>query len=82
MSRTVRVRADVLARSNCLDGTPHYYEWEGWSNPEDSLTMRWKPAVDYHVGYKWLWLNQAQTDDTKTTLETVYDVKFADERYA
>lgn len=72
----------MLVRSNCLDGTPLYYEWEGWSNPEDSLTMRWKPAVDYHVGYKWLWLNHAQTDDTKTTLETVYDVKFADERYA
>ena len=68
--------------SNCLDGTPHYYEWEGWSNPEDSLTRRWKPAVDYHVGFKWLWLNHAQNDDTKITLETVYDVTFADERNA
>ena len=43
--------------------------------------MRWGAAVRYHVGFKWIWLNHAQTNDTKITLETVRNVKFADEFY-
>lgn len=44
--------------------------------------MRWSAAVHYHVGFKWLWLNQANTNDTKLTTETLFDVKFGDELFA
>ena len=68
--------------SNCLDQAPRYYEWEGWADDDISLTRRWGAAVHYHVGFKWLWLNQAQNNGTSITLETVYHVKFADELFA
>jgi len=66
---------------NCLDGTPRFFEWEGWSDPENSLTQRWYPAVQYHVGYKWLWLNH-HASTAEMQLETVEHVVFADERFA
>ncbi|KAI8998939.1 hypothetical protein BD414DRAFT_476483 [Trametes punicea] len=66
---------------NCLDGVDRYYDWPGWSDPEDGLAQRWLPAVRYHVGYKWLWLNQPASNATLTTV-TVDDVKFADELFA
>ncbi|KAI0956935.1 hypothetical protein AcW1_005492 [Taiwanofungus camphoratus] len=67
---------------NCLDGTPRYYEWEGWSDPTQTLGRRWYPAVQYHVGFKWLWLNAHRPLPAKLTIETVENVVFADERFA
>jgi len=82
-----------LLHFNCLPG-PRYYEWQGWESPEDDraagtdgLARRWGTAVKYHVGYKWLWLNQCSEriakpnlpSCAKVTVEKVYDVKFADE---
>jgi hypothetical protein len=42
------------------------------------MNKRWGAALRYHRDYKWYWLNVAQTDDTKLTIETVHDVVFAD----
>lgn len=67
--------------SNCLEG-PRYHEWSGWDDPNDSLARRWAPAVRYHAGYKWLWLNQ-QTDGgagSGVVVETVLEPGFADEQ--
>ena len=44
--------------------------------------MRWNAAVRYHVGFKWIWLNQASNNETKLTSEIVSDVKFGDELFA
>ncbi|KAF7964716.1 hypothetical protein HWV62_3677 [Athelia sp. TMB] len=73
-----------LLHFNCLEGTPRYYEWEGWSDPTLSLTQRWHPAVQYHVGFKWIWLNKHPKDRAGATLamETTHDVVFADEVFA
>lgn len=67
--------------SNCLEG-PRYHEWSGWDDPKDNLARRWAPAVRYHAGYKWLWLNQ-QTNagaESGVVVETVLEPGFADER--
>ncbi|CCM05333.1 uncharacterized protein FIBRA_07547 [Fibroporia radiculosa] len=66
---------------NCLDGTSRYYQWDGWSDPTNPLTRRWWPAVQYHIGFKWLWLNTHQSNAT-LTVETVDNVVFADELFA
>ena len=68
----------VSLSSNCLEG-PRYFEWDGWKDSNNSLASRWAPAVNYHVGFKWLWLNHGQTNDTKITIETIHEVKFADQ---
>lgn len=62
--------------------TDNYYDWDGWSDPNDSLNIRWGPAVRYHVGYKWTWLNQDRSDATRLTIETEDHIQFADLRYA
>jgi hypothetical protein len=67
--------------SNCLHHTDVYYNWAGWSNPEESLTKRWKPAVEYHVGFKWLWLNRGSTD-SPIEMQTLIDPPFADQLFA
>ncbi|OCH95218.1 hypothetical protein OBBRIDRAFT_720832 [Obba rivulosa] len=68
---------------NCLDGPARFFEWDGWADPENSLTKRWWPAVQYHVGFKWLWLNRRRDMPAgNVTIETVEDVKFADELFA
>ena len=77
--------SDVATRptfhSNCLDDI--YYHWAGWSNPEESLTKRWKPAVDYHIGFKWLWLNRGSTTgNTTVDIQVVISPLFADQRFA
>ena len=60
-----------------------YFEWAGWDDPGESLNVRWGPAVRYHAGYKWTWLNMApDAARTRLTLETVRDVQFADVLYA
>ncbi|KAH8108212.1 hypothetical protein BXZ70DRAFT_884088 [Cristinia sonorae] len=66
---------------NCLDGTPRFFEWEGWSDPKNPLTRTWGPAVSYHSGYKWLWLNQGQKDVQTMTVETIRAILFGDEQY-
>ena len=63
----------------------------------EGLARRWGTSIKYHVGYKWLWLNRGAerpaatlgTDDShgksrtaKVTVETVTNVKFADEVFA
>lgn len=70
-----------LLHFNCLHNTDVYYNWAGWSNPEDSLTKRWKPAVDYHVGFKWLWLNRGSANST-VDVQALIDPLFADQRFA
>jgi len=70
-----------LLHFNCLHHTDVYYNWAGWSDPEDSLTKRWKPAVDYHVGFKWLWLNRGGASST-VDIQVVIDPIFADQRFA
>ncbi|KAI9056644.1 glycosyltransferase family 8 protein [Trametes sanguinea] len=70
-----------MVHFNCLDGVDRYYDWPGWSDPENGLAQRWLPAVRYHVGYKWLWLNMPASNAT-LTMETLFDVKFADEIFA
>ena len=58
-----------------------YYDWAGWSDPEESLTKRWGSAVEYHVGFKWLWLNRGSTDSA-VDMQTIIDPPFADECFA
>jgi hypothetical protein len=70
-----------LLHFNCLDGTPVYYEWSNWSDPELGLVKRWKPAVDYHVGFKWLWLNRGHTE-SPVDIQVITDPLFADQRFA
>jgi hypothetical protein len=53
-------------------------DWKGWSNPEELVTQRWGPAVKYHNGYKWIWLNSGHAS---VQIETT-QVTFADERFA
>lgn len=72
----------LIVYSNCLN-TERYQEWEGWSNPDDELGRAWGPAVKYHAGSKWIWLNlqpHLYHLNTSLTVETIYDVKFLDER--
>ena len=80
----MRVKLVVLASdaltsdcSNCLP-VDNYYDWDGWNDPEHPINSRWGHAVKYHLGFKWYWLNSAQTNDTQITIETVDHVVFAD----
>lgn len=68
--------------SNCLHGTPRYFEWSGWSDPKDSLTIRWGGAVAYHVGFKWIWLNVGEQNNSTLEMVTRTDILFADEQFA
>lgn len=54
-------------------------DWEGWADHTNPLTMRWGPAVTYHTGFKWIWLNKGidNLPDITTTA-----VVFADEEFA
>jgi len=67
--------------SNCIDDDPVYYNSQGWSKPDVSLTKRWGPAVQYHVGFKWLWLNRGHTE-LPIDIQVVLDPTFADQRFA
>lgn len=71
-----------LLHFNCLDGSDRYYEWPGWTDKNNELTQAWGPAVAYHAGVKWLWLNQGHADSANLTMETVLDVVFADQRFS
>ncbi|PPQ83828.1 hypothetical protein CVT24_012193, partial [Panaeolus cyanescens] len=69
-----------LLHFNCLHGTPVYMNWDGWSDPQNGLNLRWGQAVRYHNGYKWIWLNQGQTNSDNTLEMYSYsNVVFADE---
>ncbi|KAI9510364.1 hypothetical protein F5148DRAFT_976872 [Russula earlei] len=70
-----------LLHFNCLDGDALYYNWPDWSKPEVGLTIRWKAAVEYHVGFKWLWLNRGRKK-FPMDVQVVLNPKFADERFA
>jgi hypothetical protein len=52
-----------------------------WSNPELDLTKRWGPTVQYHVGFKWLWLNRGSTE-LPVDIQVIFDPMFADQRFA
>ena len=78
---TDAVSSSLALPSNCLDGVSVYYTWPDWSNPELSLVKRWKPAVDYHVGFKWLWLNRGRVE-SPVDLLVVTNPQFADQRFA
>ncbi|KAF8197373.1 hypothetical protein BJ912DRAFT_1020721 [Pholiota molesta] len=70
-----------LLHFNCLHGTARYYEWTGWSDSTDILTRRWGPALSYHIGYKWIWLNKGREDNPEHTLEvfSLSNVPFDDQ---
>jgi len=70
-----------LLHFNCLDGVPQYYDYPEWSNPEFPLTKSWKAAVEYHVGFKWLWLNRG-FKKSLIDIQMHINPKFADERFA
>lgn len=57
-------------------------EWDGWNIPEEPLNQRWGPALRYHDGYKWIWLNKAKHGPSKVHVEEHRDVMFADELWA
>lgn len=57
-------------------------EWEGWSDPDNYLNVRWGTAVEYHEGYKWIWLNTGKYSRTVLEMTSFRDVRFADELYA
>ncbi|KAF5391878.1 hypothetical protein D9757_001635 [Collybiopsis confluens] len=73
-----------LLHFNCLYGVDVYMEWDGWSNPEEYVTKRWGPAVSYHHGYKWIWLNQGVQSRTGRMVDvrTLTNVEFADLQFA
>ncbi|TFK42828.1 hypothetical protein BDQ12DRAFT_710052 [Crucibulum laeve] len=70
-----------LLHFNCLHGTPIYTEWSGWSDPTNSLAKRWGAAVAYHVGYKWIWLNRKEGDDTSVDIASHANILFADDQF-
>ncbi|KAJ3896715.1 hypothetical protein GG344DRAFT_85142 [Lentinula edodes] len=68
------IRPKVL-HFNCLHGTDVYMNWEGWSNSTEAVTRRWGPALSYHHGYKWIWLNRV---DISANINVVFeDLQFA-----
>ena len=67
--------------SNCIDDDPVYYNSREWSKPDVGLTKRWGPAVQYHVGFKWLWLNRGRTE-LPIDIQVIFDPQFADQRFA
>ena len=66
--------------SNCIHD-PVFYDSPEWSNPESGLAQRWGPAVKYHVGFKWLWLNRGHTE-SPVDIQVIVDPLFADQRFA
>jgi len=60
---------------------PQYYDYPEWSNPEFPLGKRWKAAVEYHVGFKWLRSNRG-SKESPLDIQVVNNPKFADERFA
>jgi len=70
-----------LLHFNCIFDDPLYYKSAMWSEPEGSLAMRWGPAVSYHVGFKWIWLNRGYAE-SPVDIEVILDPMFADERFA
>jgi len=67
--------------SNCINDDPIYFNSPEWSNPENGLTKRWGPAVEYHIGFKWLWLNRGHTE-SPVDIQAIFDPMFADQRFA
>ncbi|KAA1478774.1 hypothetical protein DENSPDRAFT_788424 [Dentipellis sp. KUC8613] len=68
-----------LVHFNCLFGVDVYFEWDGWYDPENTLTANWGSALDYHVGIKWIWLNRGHG---KVDVATIMDPLFSDQRFA
>jgi len=66
--------------SNCIHD-PVVYDSPEWSNPENYLTKRWGPAVEYHFGFKWLWLNRGFSA-SPVDIQVAVDPMFADQRFA
>jgi len=69
-----------LLHFNCIYD-PVVYDSPEWSNPENYLTKRWGPAVEYHFGFKWLWLNRGSSA-SPVDIQVTVDPMFADQRFA
>ena len=79
MTRCPEHCCNSFSYSNCLHHTDIYYEWDGWSDPENILTQRWGSTVDAHVGTKWIWLNRGHAS---LDMQTIVEPKFGDEKFA
>ncbi|KAJ3881520.1 hypothetical protein F5051DRAFT_321635 [Lentinula edodes] len=79
------IRPKVL-HFNCLHGTDVYMNWEGWSNSTEAVTRRWGPALSYHHGYKWIWLNRGvktnNSGDKLVDISANINVVFEDLQFA
>ncbi|GAW07495.1 glycosyltransferase family 8 protein [Lentinula edodes] len=79
------IRPKVL-HFNCLHGTDVYMNWEGWSNSTEAVTRRWGPALSYHHGYKWIWLNRSvktnNSGDKLVDISANINVVFEDLQFA
>ncbi|KAH8827486.1 hypothetical protein DL96DRAFT_1710610 [Flagelloscypha sp. PMI_526] len=84
-SQSGKIVRPKLLHFNCLHWTDRWWEWTSWSDPENKLNRQWGAAVQYHVGFKWIWLNRFSFDSSKPTVdiqtaETLFDdQKFAKE---
>jgi hypothetical protein len=70
----------ALYSSNCVHD-PVFFDSPDWSDPEWYLSKRWGPAVNYHIGFKWLWLNRGFTK-SPVDIQVTFDPIFADQRFA
>ncbi|KAI0340140.1 hypothetical protein BDW22DRAFT_1334945 [Trametopsis cervina] len=76
-----------LLHFNCIP-TDLYYDWPGWSDPENTLNQHWGPAIRYHLHYKWIWLNRVPENQhvpsrsANLTIHRVDPVVFADQLYS
>ncbi|KAH8833497.1 hypothetical protein DL96DRAFT_1457234, partial [Flagelloscypha sp. PMI_526] len=72
-----------LLHFNCLHGADLWWEWIGWSDPENKLSRRWGAAVQYHVGFKWIWLNRFSFDSSIPKIDIqIVDTLFEDQKFA
>ena len=65
-----------------------FFSYHSWGSnyakepaSEYYLAKRWGPAVHYHIGFEWLWLNRGFTE-SPVDIQVTLDPIFADQRFA
>ncbi|KAH8827485.1 hypothetical protein DL96DRAFT_1816461 [Flagelloscypha sp. PMI_526] len=72
-----------LLHFNCLHGADRWWEWTSWSDPENKFNRGWGAAVQYHVGFKWIWLNRFSFDSPKPKVDIqIAETLFEDQKFA